>query len=364
MRGVKSRVDAWLAAAVLTAGVLEVTLRSDLPSRAAALGFVAVIAGAVLFRRRSPLGAMAAAFGLASAVTAVEWALALPKVAAVSAAPILLLPYTLARWGSRRDGVIGAGLIVVTWLLALLNGEMKAPGDAIGSAVVMLFPASIGAVVRFRAEAQAKELGQARLLEREQLARELHDSVAHHLVAITVQAQAAKAVLASRPEQAAVALGAIEDESKRVLSELRTLVGSLREGEADLAPAGRIADLPALAQRAGGLAVDVQLEGDVARLAPAVERAVFRLAQESITNAVKHAKNATKVEVRVAVSGASVRLLTRDDGEASAAPRRAGFGLVGMAERAALLGGTFEAGPLTGRGWQVEATLPLAGRPS
>ncbi|MDX2012046.1 MAG: sensor histidine kinase [Myxococcaceae bacterium] len=358
-----SRTDRWVSLAVVVVAAIEVSLRTDLPSPPVAFAYASIMATAVFFRRRAPLGAMAFGFGAANVLTFVEYAFSLPQLAPAASAAALLLPYTLARWGTRRGLIAGAALLVSTWTLTLLAGQMANLSDAIGGGVVLLFPGVVGVAVRFRSEAQARSLSQARLLERERLARELHDSVAHHLVAITVQAQAARAIMTKRPDDAATALSAIEDESRRTLAELRALVGSLRDdGEPELSPAGRLTDLPLLAQRTEKPAVDVQLEGDLEGLAPAVERAVFRLAQESITNALKHARNATRVTVRIAARGSSILLSARDDGEVATAPRRAGFGLVGMAERAALLGGTFEAGPVSGGGWQVEATLPREGR--
>lgn len=358
-----SRIDRWVSLVVVAAAAVEVWLRTDLPNPPVAFAYASVMAVAVFFRRRFPLGAMALGFGAANVLTAFEYALRLPQLAPGTSAAALLLPYTLARWGTRRGLIAGTALLVSTWTLTLLAGQMAQLSDAIGGGVVLLFPGVVGVAVRFRSEAEARSLSQARLLERERLARELHDSVAHHLVAITVQAQAARAIMAKRPDDAATALSAIEDESKRTLSELRALVGSLRDdGEPELAPAGRLTDLPLLAQRTLEPTVDVQLEGNLEGLPPAVERAVFRLAQESITNALKHARNATRVTVRIVAQGPSILLSARDDGEATTTPRRAGFGLVGMAERAALLGGTFEAGPRSGGGWQVEATLPREGR--
>jgi signal transduction histidine kinase len=356
-------VDRWFAAAVLVIACAEVALRGDLPSRPAALLFAAIIATAIVIRRRRPLTAVLLAFGSAVVVTLLEHLLHAPKIAPWVSVTVLALPYSLARRGSKREVLIGAVLLALTWLASLMNHEMPQLSDAIGGAVVLLFSGALGVAFRFRAEAQVRAIAQARLLEREQLARELHDSVAHHMMAITLQAQATRAVLTTRPEDAKTALAAIEDESKRALSELRALVGSLRdEGGAELAPAGGIADLPALAARTTRPTVEVALSGDLEGLPPAVERAVFRVAQESITNAVRHARNATKIEVHIAAGRPSVRLSVRDDGETAGASRGAGFGLVGMAERAALLGGTFEAGPLAQGGWEVAAVFPRDGR--
>jgi signal transduction histidine kinase len=356
------RVDRWLSLGFSLAVLVEVWLRPEFPSRLFAAAFGIAIAITISFRREHPLGATVFVFGLATATTLTRWALHLPEVSPAWAAALLLMPYSLCRWGTRRDVLIGAGFVVSTWLASLANGEMARPAEVIGSAVVMFFPGAIGAVVRFRDEAQGRALEQARLLERGQLARELHDSVAHHMTAITLQAQAAKAVIATHPDDAKAALSAIEDESKRTLAELRAIVGTLRDdSRAAVSPAGRIVDLSSLATTATTPSVDVELAGNLDGLSPALERAVYRLAQESLTNALKHARNATRVRLRVAAEGEGIHLTAQNDGDSVGGQRRAGFGLVGMAERAALLGGTFEAGPRAGGGWQVDAVLPRGG---
>jgi signal transduction histidine kinase len=247
--------------------------------------------------------------------------------------------------------------MAVAYAVSLWRGEAKGAVDAIAAAAFLLFPGVVGVAIRFRDAAQAREIEHAKLREREQLARELHDSVAHHMTAITIQAQAARA----QPSASAAALRAIEEESAKTLAELREIVGALREDEsASRVPAGRIADLSAFAREAGAtIAVDIELSGDFEGVPAAVERAVYRLAQESITNAIKHARGATRIKVQVAADADAVHLTAQDDGE-SPARRGAGFGLVGMAERAALLGGTFEAGP-SASGWCVRAVLPRTG---
>lgn len=349
----------WVPLVVSLVALVEVSIRGDLPSRAAALGFALAIAGALGFRRTQPLAATAFAFSLATVATLVRHHFLLPEVVPVSAAAILFLPYALCRSASRRHVVAGAVFIVITWLASLFSGELVKLEDAIGSAVVLILPGTIGTIVRFRDEAQARSVDQARMLEREQLARELHDSVAHHMTAITLQAQAARAVLSSSPDDAANALAGIEAESKRTLVELRAIVGSLRDNPT-LTPAAGLAQIRELAQRSTRPTVEVAFVGDLEGLTAVMERALFRLAQEAVTNTIKHARNASTVTVRVVADRAFVELSACDDGEAGA-QGRAGFGLVGMAERVALLGGTFTAGPLPDRGWSVRAVLPRDG---
>jgi signal transduction histidine kinase len=112
---------------------------------------------------------------------------------------------------------------------------------------------------------------------------------------------------------------------------------------------------------AGAARVDVALAGDLENLPPAVAAAIYRIAQESITNATRHARDATRIEVRVTGDRDAVRLTVRDDGGVVVANGAGGYGLAGMAERATLLGGTLVAGPAPGRGWSVDAVVPRAG---
>jgi signal transduction histidine kinase len=206
---------------------------------------------------------------------------------------------------------------------------------------------------------------EVKLREREQLARELHDTVAHHVSAIAIQAQAGQAVAASRPAAALEALAIIEREASRTLTEMRTMVGALRAGdEAALAPQPVSSDIDRLAVSTT-LPVIVERSGDLADLNPLVDRALFRLAQESITNATRHARHATSVTVRLQGESDRVLLSVTDDGDARAfEPLHHGFGLVGMTERANLLGGTLHAGPDPRRGWSDHAVLPKSGASS
>ena len=146
---------------------------------------------------------------------------------------------------------------------------------------------------------------------------------------------------------------------------MRTIVGALRRGEqSDLTPQPGVADIERLARSTGNPPhVDVTLTGDLDELPPSVDAALYRLAQESVTNALRHARHATLVHVVVTGDDDHVRLTVRDDGDARPADAgsSSGFGLLGMAERARLLGGTFEAGPNRDRGWTVHAELPKSG---
>lgn len=351
----------WVLVGVLvTAAVLEGVLRPDLPWRAASVAVTVGLLPTLLWRRTKPLPMVTIAFvtcGLTPLVTGGE----LQTYTSVYA---LLLPYALFRWGSGREAVTGSAIMLGETSLSLVFGDVSL-GNAIGGCVMLSTACALGAAVRYRANARMRELDQVKLLERERLARDLHDTVAHHVSAMAIRAQAGLAASASQPNAAADALRLIESEASRALTEMRTMVRILRRNEpADLTPSPRVSDLKRLAGRSdAGPSVDVNIVGDVDDLPPPVAAAVYRLAQESITNARRHARRATRIEVRVTADNTSVQVRVSDDGDTSPMRPTAspGYGLIGMIERADLLGGTCEAGPGPARGWTVTAVLPRTG---
>ena len=354
----------WALVAVLVpTAVLEGLLREGVVWRPVALVLCLVAVFSLPWRRTHPLAVVAVVFGALIVVDVAALYTGAGPVGLYTTAVVLLLPYSLFRWGAGREAAIGLAIILASYVLGAAN-DFTGFVDAVLGGLVLLFPAALGAAVRYRATARLRELDQVKLREREQLARELHDTVAHHVSAIAIQAQAGRTVAAARPDAAVRALEAIEEAASRTLAEMRTTVGVLRDGdEPDRAPQPGVADIERLARDAAhGPRVDVELSGEFGALRPAVGAAMYRLAQEAITNATQHARRATRIDVHVAGEDDCVRLTVRDDGEAGSADRsRPGYGLVGMAERAALLGGTFEAGPGPGRGWTVNAVLPRAG---
>jgi signal transduction histidine kinase len=203
---------------------------------------------------------------------------------------------------------------------------------------------------------------EVRLKERAELARDLHDTVAHHVSAIAIQAQAGLASAPQRPQAAEEALRAIAQEASATLAEMRAMVQVLRADEpAPLAPPAGLSDLAKLAApHPDGVAIQLALSEDLGDLLPAVSNTLYRLAQESITNARRHARQATRIEVEVRSDGAQVHLRVSDDGEKVNAGT-GGYGLRGMTERALQLGGRVQAGPNPDRGWTVTAVLPKKG---
>jgi len=356
------RLDLALAALGVVLALLEGALREDLPLRPLELAVALAITATLALRTTRPFLAIAVALGLANGLTCVSLATGHAELGLATGALLLLHPYALLRHGSGREVAMGLGLILATYAFSAFAGKLHGAEEAIGSLVVLLFPAALGASVRFRDRAHRRDVEHTQLRERQMLARELHDTVAHHLAAIAIQSQAARAVLTKKPEAAATALGAIESEASRALAELRGLVGALRDdAPAALGPQAGLEAIETLAREAGEHVHFEQL-GALGPIAPAVELALHRIARESLHNAAKHARGVSRIDVSLRAEGESVRLRVADDGERTGTVHGGGFGLVGMKERASLLGGTLEAGPLPTRGWSVEAVLPRLGR--
>jgi signal transduction histidine kinase len=364
-----------LVAGVAVGGIAEAVFRNDTAFKGLGVGWrvlsvavlLATLPYALLIRRTQPLRALLVAFlpTLAHGVVMriVEDG---PSRGALSTSAIVLVAaYAVYRWGSGRDGLRGAPVLLTALVVGNLTGASSV-GDVIGGSIVLAVPVLAGLEVRYLQASRARTLGEAQAREREvlsrereSLARELHDTVAHHVSAIVVQAQAGQAVASSDPQRAIGVLHVIEEEAARTLEEMRAIVDVLRAGaDADLAPLHGLDDLDGL-RRIGSdqMRVSVDIAANLGEVSPVVGAAIFRIAQESVTNAVRHARQATQAQVVVSRTDTGVRVAVVNDG-APAGPRGSGFGLQGMAERAALLGGRLEAGPLAAGGWQVAADLP------
>jgi len=354
----------WVLVAVLvSSSVLETMLREDLAWRPVVLAVGVVVALTLLWRRTHPLAAVVAAFGVLTAVDLARIVATDETALLWSIAGVLVLPYALFRWGAGREAAIGLGGILV-WLAVTHVADPTGAAEVVAGYGFFLFSAALGASIRFHANARIRDIEQAKLRQRNQLARELHDAVGHHVSAIAIQAQAGRIVAGSHPDRAADALAIIEEAASRTLEEMRAMVGVLRDGaEPDFAPQPGVADIEQLAHSVGGSPrVDVELSGDFADLSPSVGVALYRIAQESVTNALRHARHATRITVHVADEGEQVRLTIRDDGDAGTPGHPSpGYGVVGMTERATLLGGSLQVGPDPDRGWIVDAVLPKGG---
>lgn len=353
------RWDAALAVGFAAAVLCEGLLRSNLAWRPVVILLVVALAPVLVWRRSHPLPACLVGFGVAGLLSGLQLVTDGADVGLTSMTVIMVLLYALVRWGSGRDIVIGLPFVITVVTLGMIATEADWAEISGGSGFVLLFVA-LAAVFRYRGDLTARRYREIRNEERLALARELHDTVAHHVSAIAVQAQAGSVVVATQPQQAGVVLAAIEAEASRTLEEMRAMVQVLRADDWDAyAPQQGVADLATLTRRDGTPTVEVSVADSAIGLPRSVDTALYRLAQEALTNANRHAQGATRVHIEVSRAGDVVRLRVSDDGLAPARPgTEPGYGLRGMAERAELLGGTFSAGPGPAGGWAVEARLP------
>ena len=301
---------------------------------------------------------------------------------------VLFLTYTVGAWCTPRKAVTGLAVASTTIVVLGLSGT---PGlDAVGVFGVMAqFAAgwAIGVAMRNRRvatearvreadkRAEAERQSAARVLaeERLRIAHELHDVVGHSMSVIAVQAGVGAHVLDERPEQARAALEAISAPSRGTLTEMRRLLGVLRDsdGARSHAPAPGLADLPRLVDdvRAAGVPATLHVEGTADGVHAGIELSAYRVVQEALTNVLKHAGKPTRVDVTVRHLPGSLTVEVTDDGRglaarsgnggaADAPADGSGHGLVGMRERVELWGGELSVGPAPGGGYRVKALLP------
>jgi signal transduction histidine kinase len=374
------RADWLLVGGFEAAAVIEGLARPELAGQPYVTLLAMALMPALLWRRSHPLTTCLIGFGVAGLLSVIQLVAGTEDLGPTSMMVVLILLYSLVRWGSGREILVGMPCIAAVVALGMFAAAATAP-DLIGGSLLLLLIASLAAVFRARADLWQRQRREIRTQERLALARELHDTVAHHVSAIAVQAQAGGVIVRTQPAQAAQMLTAIEAEATRTLAEMRAMVRVLREddwedGREDGREGGRgdgrggeraaysplpgVADLPTLARADATPAVDVSLTGAVTALPRPVDAAVYRIAQEALTNALRHAPSATRVAIDLSRAGDSVRLRVTDDGLPHPGPvAPPGFGLTGMAERAQLLGGSLHAGPAPHGGWVVEAVLPV-----
>ncbi|MDP9026491.1 MAG: sensor histidine kinase [Actinomycetota bacterium] len=280
-----------------------------------------------------------------------------------------------------RDARIWAWIsIAVAWgttiavAIALSSDRLTGPRVA-ATTLGILIIVGIGEAMRTRRERTTefrRMMGERRQsevqAERVRIARELHDVLAHSLSQINVQAGVGLHLMDRQPEKAAEALASIKETSKTALDEVRSVLGVLRaEGgdpNAPLLPEPDLSRLPGLAASVTAQGIEVRLDDRLATVGvpKPVQLALYRIAQESLTNVARHADGATHASVTLSRSDSAYRLEVRDDGHGSVpvpASESGGRGLLGMRERAELLGGHLSAGPAEGGGFSVVAELPV-----
>ncbi|MGY1605238.1 sensor histidine kinase [Geodermatophilus sp. SYSU D00815] len=371
------RVDVAIAAAVAFVTVL-LPAGSYYQAEGTAAFFGLLLTAPLAWRRRAPVPAAAVV-----TVVGLLQLVALPYlVLADVAAPLMI--YALAAYAPRWAARAGLGLGLLGALLAGLAYYSHDAGDALVGSVLaggitVVAAWALGNLRRARAQRVAALVERARLLElerdqemrlaataeRARIARELHDVVAHSLSVVIAQADGGLYAGRTDPDKATGALEQIAATGRQALTDMRALLGVLREdGRQEYAPQPDVAAVKGLVEdvRASGLDVDLLEEGQPQPLPAGPQLAAYRIVQESLTNVLKHAGPASRAWVRLQWRSDALELSVIDDGRGASAAMAgsdgAGQGLRGMLERAHLHGGRLEAGPRHGGGFGVSAVLP------
>ena len=358
-----------------------VSIGSDGWTLALGLASALVAATALLFRRYRPFTVLAVMWVLALVGVQLEDGLD-PITISLPLALYALAVYrsTKAAWvgfgGSVAIGVVTAGLWATLHRDSFPEGAYFATTTASGSqlTIVMLIAVLIGINIgnrkRYvsalieRAEQLARERDQqaeiATASERARIAREMHDIVSHSLTVMVTLADGSAAAVAAKPERATEGMLRVAETGRTALADMRRMLGVLGTSDnSELAPQPGVADLTDLLEtyRAAGLTVTIMTRG-VPSTDPSVGLVVYRLIQESLTNALRHASSATGVQIELAYDDDATTIQIVNDGATVESIRDGGHGIIGMRERVALYGGSVEAGPRAHGGWAVTAVLP------
>ncbi|HEY6887492.1 MAG TPA: sensor histidine kinase [Solirubrobacter sp.] len=358
--------------------VVEVFLRDDDTGTAPFVAAVAVLALVLplLARERSPFLAPAWLWLLAAALSFLDDRLVVGSAFVYAAG--LISAFLLGSLRDARQGRIGLAIVVGSAAIIALNDPTH------GLSEVLLIPATfalawLGGFAHrerteqvLRAEERAEQAEREREVaarlavaeERARIARELHDIVAHAVSVMVLQTGAVRHRLPPELDEDVDALRGVEETGRSALGEMRRLLGAMRRGDdsPELAPQpglARLGDLLGEVRRAG-LPVELHVEGEPVPLPVAIDLSAYRIVQEGLTNALKHA-HAGQAHVRIGYAADELRIQVLDDGDGSATPNGAGHGLVGVRERVHLYGGEMTAGAAAGGGFRLSTTLPLTG---
>ena len=342
-----------------------VAREGDVPF-AAALVLLALACAAIYWRRSQPF----AVLWVTVIATALAAGIGYSQMGGGLA--MLVALYTVGRHASSDLwSYIGLGGASAVFGLDYLFGNLTAAAVGVGIVVVSLVW-YIGTRVRMRAEhaaqlerERASDADRAVAEERTRIARELHDVVAHRVSLMTVQAGAARTIVGDDPQAALQAMEAVEHAGREALDELRHLLGVLRpkaEG-GSLGPQPGLADVGRLVDqfREAGLDVSFTTTGMPTGLPARVDLSAYRIVQEALTNVLKHAGPGAQSEVRLSLDDDAISIEVTDDGHAVTTLPGSGHGIMGMRERALLLGGSLTAGPRADGGFGVVARLPIGG---
>ena len=330
----------------------------------------------LLARRRWPIPVLAIA-AVGTLATTMSGGNPLAQVGSIA-----LASFTV---GDRQNDRVLAALSVVAVASLLSFGfivQDADPAEAVALTFAVLVPSwLLGDLVHTRrrealrreeerdrsVQAREERLRAAAAEERRHVARELHDVVAHAVSVMVIQAGAARQVLRTAPDDAEGALLAVESTGREAMTELRRFLGALADDDepGGLAPQPGIGGIGTLLDRVreAGLPASLEVQGEPRSVPPSLDVAVYRIVQEALTNALRYARRAATL-VRLTWEPAQLRLEILDDGPGTDAIAPSGRGLVGMRERASLVGGRLEAGPRIGGGYAVRAWLPLEPEPA
>ncbi len=366
-RFLRAHGDLLLAASVAVIYLAEVSFEADIHHREPAALAALTFAASLLARRRHPLVPLLAGLAVIELDNTVIKGLAEAGVFLVG---FIIVLYSVGRWALGWQLWVGCTIAAVAIPLAAIE-----PGQPVGFSDIAFFlvffgaPLIAGRLWRLRSERERvlvdeHETRTANAIADEQarIARELHDVVAHAISVIVLQARGGRRMLDDDPAETRVALDAIERAGEQALGEMRRLLGMLRlaDEHAALAPQpglGRLDDLAAEVT-AAGLPVEVRVVGEVLELPPGIDVSAYRIVQEALTNALKHAGPArATVVLRYAPDGLELEIV--DDGTGSGDGGGAGQGLVGIQERVGFYGGELEAGTDPAGGFRVRARLPV-----
>lgn len=338
----------------------------------------------VAWRRRWPVAVLVA-------VTVPEMALQAAEMVGAGFMNVLIAAYSLGAYVAGRrlkvTSVITFACLVGFVTLGVVEDDVEVAA-VISTAVLYVGAIVLGDNMRRRRE-RADELveraeraererellaTQQVQLERTRIAREMHDVVAHSLSVMIIQAGAARRQLRANPDRATESLEAIEATGREAMTEMRRILGVLRDvdpggtiagisstDEATRSPQPSLAALDDLVAASADLPIGLHVSGDLAALPAAIELSAFRVVQEALTNIRRHAGPVRRVEVRLEHVDGALTVLIDDDGRgASAASGEGqGYGLLGMRERVGVFGGHLDAGPRAGGGWRVRAVFPV-----
>lgn len=364
--------DLALALALSVFGLAELWI-VDVSPKAIAIPAVIVAGSALVWRRAAPLGVVLIVFGSIAGESLLGVSLDRPDSPLLMA---LVATYTVAAHRGLREAVVGLAAAIAGIWIGVAGQATNNHSDFAFTLVVVSAGWLVGRGLHGRVRQTAQLVERTQHLEqkaeverqaavadeRRRIARDLHDVIAHSVSVMVVQAGAAEDVFARDPAGVIEPIRAVQETGRAALVEISRLLGLLREDGAEigLAPQPRVADLAALAEqmRVAGLPVELRFEGESQPLPIGVDLSLYRIAQEALTNTLKHAGSA-RTEIVLRYLGGAVEIEVLDDGTGSVNGHRGGHGLIGMRERVAVFGGTLEAGHRPEGGFCVRASLPL-----